>query len=110
METHLIIDSSAMILVNLRRRPLRVWRDKEMPKNIAGLNLYNLKEISKKLDVTSSTLRAYIRQGKIKGRKVAGKWLVSDEALRQYFNKKERSNEKKRKVRRLKVNYIKSAR
>jgi predicted site-specific integrase-resolvase len=48
--------------------------------------------------VTSSTLRAYIRQGKIKGRKVAGKWLVSDEALRQYFNKKERSNEKKRKV------------
>jgi excisionase family DNA binding protein len=81
-----------------------------MPKNIAGLNLYNLKEISKKLDVTSSTLRAYIRQGKIKGRKVAGKWLVSDEALRQYFNKKERSNEKKRKVRRLKVNYIKSAR
>lgn len=106
----MIIDSSAMILVNLRRRPLRVWRDKEMPKNIAGLNLYNLKEISKKLDVTSSTLRAYIRQGKIKGRKVAGKWLVSDEALRQYFNKKERSNEKKRKVRRLKVNYIKSAR
>src|SRR3989304_2718315 len=81
-----------------------------VPKNIAGLNLYNLKEISKKLDVTSSTLRAYIRQGKIKGRKVAGKWLVSDEALRQYFNKKERSNEKKRKVRRLKVNYIKSAR
>lgn len=106
----MIIDSSAMILVNLRRRPLQVWRDKEMPKNIAGLNLYNLKEISKKLDVTSSTLRAYIRQGKIKGRKVAGKWLVSDEALRQYFNKKERSNEKKRKVRRLKVNYIKSAR
>ena len=98
METHLIIDSSVMVLVNLRRRPLRVWRDKEMPKNIAGLNLYNLKEISKKLDVTSSTLRAYIRKGKIKGRKVAGKWLVSDEALRQYFNKKERSNEKKRKV------------
>ncbi|MCI0453626.1 MAG: helix-turn-helix domain-containing protein [Candidatus Dadabacteria bacterium] len=71
-----------------------------MPKSIAGLNLYNLKELSKKLDVTGSTLRAYIRQGKIKGRKVAGKWLVSDEALRQYFNKRESNYEKKRKGRR----------
>jgi predicted site-specific integrase-resolvase len=77
---------------------LRVWRrEKEMPKNIAGLNLYDLKEISKKLDVTTSTLRSYIRLGKIKGRKVAGKWLVSDEALRQYFNKKESRNKRRRK-------------
>ena len=93
----MITDSSAIVLANLRGRSLRVWRDKEMPKNIAGLNLYNLKEISKILDVTTSTLRTYIRQGKIKGRKVAGKWLVSDEALRQYFNKREGSKEKRRK-------------
>jgi excisionase family DNA binding protein len=97
METHLITDPSVMVLANLRGCSLRVWRDKEMPKNIAGLNLYNLKEISKKLDVTTSTLRAYIRQGKIKARKVAGKWLVSDEALRQYFNRRESGNGKKKK-------------
>lgn len=98
METHLITDPGAMVLANLRGCSLREWRrEKEMPKNIAGLNLYSLKEISKKLDVTTSTLRAYIRQGKIKARKVAGKWLVSDEALRQYFNRRESGNEKKKK-------------
>jgi len=58
-----------------------------MPKKIADMTLYTLQEISRTLDVTTGTLRTYIKNGKIKAKKVAGKWIVTDSALREYFKK-----------------------
>jgi len=56
-----------------------------MPIRIGEIKLYSVLELSKKLDVTPITLRTYIRHGKLAGRKVGGRWFVSEESLREYF-------------------------
>jgi predicted site-specific integrase-resolvase len=59
-----------------------------MPKNIGNIKLYSLEELSKTLEITTITLRTYIKQGKLKGRKAGGRWFVSEESLSEYFNPK----------------------
>ncbi|MBM4055318.1 MAG: helix-turn-helix domain-containing protein [Planctomycetes bacterium] len=59
------------------------------------LKLYSLKELSEILGITTFTLRTYIRQGKLKARKMGTKWLVTEEALKDYFSdtkKEEKEN------------------
>ena len=56
-----------------------------MPIQLGELKLYSLKELSKSLGITTFTLRTYIRQGKLRARKMGTKWLVTEDALREYF-------------------------
>ena len=57
-----------------------------MPIKLGSIVLYTTKELTRKLDITSVTLRTYIKRGRIKGQKVGGRWLVSEEAVREFFN------------------------
>lgn len=57
-----------------------------MPKKIGDITLYTLEELSQKLDVTLVTLRAYLREGKLRGRKIGGRWHVTEESLRAYLS------------------------
>ena len=56
-----------------------------MPIQLGALKLYSLKELSKTLGITTFTLRTYIRQGKLRARKMGTKWLITEDALREYF-------------------------
>jgi hypothetical protein len=56
-----------------------------MPKRIGEIILYDLKELSEKLDITVVALRSYIREGRLKARKWGREWHVSEDALRDYF-------------------------
>ena len=58
-----------------------------MPITFTNLVLYNLQELSKKLDVHIVTLKSYIKKGRIKAQKVGGKWYVSEDSLREFFMK-----------------------
>ena len=60
-----------------------------MPKQIGDLKLYDVPELAELLDVQERTIRAYLREGKIKGKKMARKWMVTEEALRDYFEEPE---------------------
>lgn len=57
-----------------------------MPITLGNIKLFSLKELSETLSVSDVTLRSYISKGNLKARKVGGKWYVSEEALREYFN------------------------
>ena len=59
-----------------------------MPVEIGDIKIYSIRELSEALDVTPLTLRNYINQGKLKGRKVGGRWYVSEDSLREFFNGK----------------------
>ena len=48
---------------------------------IGGHKLYNVRELTKKLDVTKLTIRTYINKGKLNARKIGGKWYVTEEEL-----------------------------
>lgn len=67
-----------------------------MPKQIGGLTLYSIEDLREILGVQAVTLRRYLREGKIKARKVAGRWYVSEDALREFFLEEEEKVEKRR--------------
>ena len=56
-----------------------------MPVKLGNINLYSTNELSSSLKVTLLTLRKYLKEGKIKGKKVGGKWFVTEESLRDFF-------------------------
>lgn len=57
-----------------------------MPIKINDLTLFNLQEISQKFNLTTETIRSYIREGRLKGQKFGVSWYVSSQALSEYFS------------------------
>jgi len=64
-----------------------------MPKTIGNLKLYSVKDLSELLDVQETTIRKYLRDGKLRGRKMARRWYVSEESLAEYFRETEPQTE-----------------
>ena len=56
-------------------------------KEIAGLKIYTLREISDVLYVTVLTLRGYINSGKLKAVKIGRSFSVTEEDLRAFLLK-----------------------
>jgi excisionase family DNA binding protein len=63
-----------------------------MPKKLGDLTLYTVEELSKLLDIQETTIRKYLRDGKLRGRKLAARWYVSEESLAEYFREAEPDN------------------
>ena len=63
-----------------------------MPIQIGDIKLYSVLELSQVLKITTVTLRTYIRQGKIKGQKIGGMWYITEERLKEFFNKGDEAN------------------
>jgi excisionase family DNA binding protein len=61
-----------------------------MPKTLSEeLILYDVQELAKTLDVQERTIRQLLRDGRIRGRKLARKWYVTEDALQEYFDQPE---------------------
>jgi len=58
-----------------------------MPIQIGDIKLYDLDEIAKAFNVTKITIRGYLKGGKLKGEKMGKRWYVSEESLKEFFNK-----------------------
>lgn len=63
-----------------------------MPKQVGNLTLYSVDDLHEQLGLSKMTIRAYLRDGKIRARKLGVKWYVTEEALREYFNEPGSSN------------------
>lgn len=57
-----------------------------MPKQIGSLTLYSVDDLHEHLGLSKMTIRAYLREGKIRARKLGVQWYVTEEALRDYFD------------------------
>ena len=57
-----------------------------MPLIVNNVKLYNVKEVADMLKSTEATIRVYFREGKLKGRKINGKWRVSEDNLNRFIN------------------------
>lgn len=58
---------------------------------VGDMKLYDVEELAEMLDVGLPTIRRYLRQGKLKGKKLAKRWYVSEESLKDYFQPEEAS-------------------
>ena len=56
-----------------------------MTKQIGDLILYDVDELSEILGVHAITIRKYLREGKIHARKLARRWYVTEENMKEYF-------------------------
>ena len=57
-----------------------------MPLIVSGVKLYDVKEVAEMLKSTEATIRVYFREGILKGRKINGRWRVSEENLNRFIN------------------------
>lgn len=68
-----------------------------MPKQVGNLTLYSVDDLHEQLGLSKMTIRAYLREGKIRARKLGVKWYVTEEALREYFNESTSSSKSQQK-------------
>lgn len=50
-----------------------------------GITIYTVPELCDLLQMTPQSVRKYLNEGRIKGAKAGGKWLVDEEALREFL-------------------------
>lgn len=58
--------------------------------NMEAFKLYTLTELEEILGVTHRTLLDYVKSGKLKARKIGGKWKVTEENLKLFINGEEK--------------------
>ncbi len=58
-----------------------------MPATIENVTLYSVPELAHMLNVTTVSIRNYIRQGYLKGEKLTGRWFVSEQEVKDFFER-----------------------
>jgi hypothetical protein len=56
-----------------------------MPIQIKDVTLFSVQEISRVLNRNTNTVRCYLKQGRLNGQKISGKWVVSYDDLMVYL-------------------------
>jgi hypothetical protein len=56
-----------------------------MPIQVKDTIFYSVSEVSQIFNVTTASVRNYIRQGHLKGQKVMGRWIVLAEGLDEFL-------------------------
>lgn len=51
-----------------------------------NLVVYTVPDLCKLLNTTPQTVRKYINEGRIKGKKIGRQWLVDEEAVKEFLN------------------------
>ena len=58
-----------------------------MPTIIEDVTLYSVPEVSQMLNVTTVSIRNYIKKGYLNGQKIMGRWVVLEEELQEFMSK-----------------------
>lgn len=56
-----------------------------MPTIIEGIKFYTIPEVAEALNVTSQTIRAWIKQGKIKSQRIGRPILITENNLKEFL-------------------------
>lgn len=52
---------------------------------VADTKLYTVEDLVSMLNISDRTVRAYLREGKIKARKIGLRWRVTEENLKKFL-------------------------
>jgi predicted site-specific integrase-resolvase len=58
-----------------------------MPATIQNVTLYSVPELASMLNVTTVSIRNYIKQGYLKGQKMTGRWFVAEDDVKEFFER-----------------------
>ena len=65
-----------------------------MPITLGDLKRYDVGELSEMLKIQDRTIRKLLREGTLPGRKLARKWYISEDSLKEYFSQTETDKQK----------------
>ncbi len=54
-------------------------------RGVVAMQIYDVPQLSEMLKVSKKTVRSYLVAGRLKGRKVGKRWLVHEEAIREFL-------------------------
>lgn len=57
-----------------------------MPNELGGIKLFMVQDLSRLLSLTPQTVRKYLKDGKIKAKKVGIRYMVTEENLKNFLN------------------------
>jgi len=57
-----------------------------MPIELGNIKIFSISDLSKVLYINISTLRKYIKEGKLKGQKLGNKYYITEDNLKHFFN------------------------
>lgn len=57
-----------------------------MTKVVGGITLYEIKDIAAQTGVAESTVRSWLREGKLTGRKIGRGWIVTEQNLQIFLS------------------------
>lgn len=52
---------------------------------IGNTKIFDLEEIAERFGLTPTTIRRYIKEGRISGQKMGNRWYVSGDAVAEFF-------------------------
>lgn len=58
-------------------------------RQIGDLKLYTVDELAALMGIRPKTIREYLKTGKLHGRKMAGRWYITEDAIAAYFERLE---------------------
>jgi excisionase family DNA binding protein len=64
-----------------------------MPTTIENIKFYTVTETAGILNITPQTVRAYIKQGKLRGKRIGRPILITEKALREFIGEETNTKE-----------------
>ena len=58
-------------------------------KQLGDITFYDVQEIAKAFDMTPQSIRKFLKEGRIQAVKFGGKWVITEEAMKNFLLNKE---------------------
>lgn len=52
---------------------------------IGNMKVFNVKETAKMMEYNEQTIRKLLREKRLKGKRLANKWVVTEKSIQEYF-------------------------
>ena len=72
--------------LRLKKRDYKHFKFSVMPTEIEGIKFYRIPEVAEALGVTTETVRAWLKRGRLKGVRVGRPILITEKSIRDFLN------------------------
>lgn len=72
--------------LKLKKRDYKHFKFDVMPTEIEGIKFYRIPEVAEALGVTTETVRAWLKKGRLKGVRVGRPILITEKSIRDFLN------------------------
>ena len=49
------------------------------------MSIYTVEDLAETLSISTKTIKQYLREGRLRGRKIGKRWYIAGEAVQEYF-------------------------